>query len=81
MSRLRHGGRLVDDVVVLADVAKDPLSLGILLFPLLDIVIRCLLLQSSQKCLIFECNLDEFLPPLVPVETPLVAPPSYLGAI
>jgi hypothetical protein len=49
---LRHGSRLIYYVIILANVAQDPLPLDVLLLPTLNVVIRGFLLKTPQECLI-----------------------------
>lgn len=65
---MRCQRREIDYVVVLADIFEEPLPLLFFLFPLGDVIIRCLILQPPQKGLVFKRNFDELAPSQIPVQ-------------
>ena len=64
--------RLVYYIVVLAYVSQQLFPLDLCLLPFIHVVVWCLLLQPTQKLLIFQSYLDEFPPSNISVKTSLL---------
>ena len=65
---LRRSTPLINDVVVLADVLKQPFPLQGLLLPPDHVVVRLLLLESAEERLVLEGYLDQLSPAQVSVQ-------------